>query len=133
MRYGVIYSIYSFGYIPQIWCVSRASFVPKPGKMDYTIAKSYRTISLTSFLLKRLEKLVDRYLRTGSLVTALIHPLQHALIVKLQCVNFMLLQCDIQSVKFASEVTMLFLLETFCLPLLSYASEVLSYTKQQLT
>ena len=28
-------------------------------------------------------------------------------------------------VKFASEVTVLFLMETFCLPLLSYASEAL--------
>jgi len=36
-------------------------------------------------------------------------------------------------VKFASEVTVLFLMETFCFPLLSYASEALSYTKQQLT
>jgi len=35
--------------------------------------------------------------------------------------------------KFASEVTVLFLMETFCFPLLSYASEALSYTKKQLT
>ena len=36
-------------------------------------------------------------------------------------------------VKFASEVTVLFLTETFCLPLLSYACEALNYSKQQLT
>jgi len=38
-------------------------------------------------------------------------------------------------VKFASQVTVLFLMETFCLPLLSYASdsEALIYTEQQLT
>jgi len=36
-------------------------------------------------------------------------------------------------VKFASDVIVLFLMETFCLPLLSYASEALSYTKEQLT
>jgi len=35
--------------------------------------------------------------------------------------------------KFASEVTVLFLMETFCFPLLSYASEAFRYTKQQLT
>jgi len=52
--------------------------MPKPGKMDYTIAKSYRPISLTSFLLKGLEKLVDRYLRSGPLVSVPIHPRQHA-------------------------------------------------------
>jgi len=38
-------------------------------------------------------------------------------------------------VKFAPEVKVLFLMETFCLPLLllSYASEALNYSKQQLT
>ena len=36
-------------------------------------------------------------------------------------------------VKFASEVTVLFLIETFYLPFLSYASEALNYSKQQLT
>ena len=35
-------------------------------------------------------------------------------------------------VKYASEITVLFLLETFCLPLLSYACEALSFSKQQL-
>ena len=35
-------------------------------------------------------------------------------------------------VKYASEIKVLFLLETFCLPLLSYACEALSYSKQQL-
>jgi len=68
----------ALGYIPQIWRASRVTFMPKPGKTDYTIAKSYRPISLTSFLLKGLEKLVDRYLRSGPLVSVLIHPRQHA-------------------------------------------------------
>lgn len=35
-------------------------------------------------------------------------------------------------VKFASEMSVLFLMETFCLPLLSYSCEALSYSKQQL-
>ena len=35
-------------------------------------------------------------------------------------------------VKYASEITVLFLLETFCLPLLCYACEALSFSKQQL-
>jgi len=34
-------------------------------------------------------------------------------------------------VKSASEATVLFLVETFCLPLLTYASETLNYSKQQ--
>ena len=36
-------------------------------------------------------------------------------------------------VKFASEMTVLYLFETFCLPLLSYSCEALNYSKQQLT
>ena len=35
-------------------------------------------------------------------------------------------------VKFASEMSVLFLMETFCLPLLSYSCEALSYNKEQL-
>jgi len=35
-------------------------------------------------------------------------------------------------VKYASDITVLFLLETFCLPLLSYACEALSFSNQQL-
>lgn len=33
-------------------------------------------------------------------------------------------------VKYASEMTVLFLLETYCLPLLTYSCEALNYTKQ---
>ena len=36
-------------------------------------------------------------------------------------------------VKFASHMSVLFLLETFCLPLLSYCCEVLVYRKQQIS
>jgi len=68
----------ALGYIPQIWRASRVTFMPKPGKTDYTIAKSYRPISLTPFLPKGLEKLVDRYLRSGPVVSVPIHPRQHA-------------------------------------------------------
>ncbi|RVE41707.1 hypothetical protein evm_013638 [Chilo suppressalis] len=47
-------------------------------KDDYTQAKSFRPISLTSFLLKTLERLVDRHLRDGALSKAPLHPQQHA-------------------------------------------------------
>ena len=36
-------------------------------------------------------------------------------------------------VKYASEITVLILMETFCFPLLSYSCEAMNYTKQQLT
>ena len=36
-------------------------------------------------------------------------------------------------VKFASEISVLFLMETFCLPILSYSCEAVCYNKQQLS
>jgi len=70
----------ALGYIPKVWQKSKVAFIPKPGKADYTTctAKAFRPISLTSFLLKGLEKLVDRYLRSGPLMSIPIHPRQHA-------------------------------------------------------
>jgi len=66
------------GYIPNSWCAAQVAFIPKPGRLDYTTAKAFRPISLTSFLLKSMEKLIDRYLRSGPLHDLLIHPWQHA-------------------------------------------------------
>jgi hypothetical protein len=47
-------------------------FIPKPGKNGHIYAKGFRPISLTSFLLKTSDRLVDRYLKIGPLVK---HPL----------------------------------------------------------
>ena len=33
-------------------------FIPKPGKEDYSSPKSYRPITLTSFVLKGLERIM---------------------------------------------------------------------------
>ena len=46
------------GRVPNQWTESRVAFIPKPGKDDMMDPKSYRPISLTSFLLKGLERLV---------------------------------------------------------------------------
>ena len=62
-------------YIPQVWRHTRVLFLPKPGKIDYTTAKA---ISLTSFLLEGLEKVIDRYLWDGPLVDLPLHLRQHA-------------------------------------------------------
>jgi len=44
-----IYKAYlALGYIPQIWHVSRVTFMPKPGKTDYTTAKSAYTSNMLS-------------------------------------------------------------------------------------
>jgi len=48
-------------------------FIPKAGKKDITDPKSFRPISLTSFLLKTFEKLGDVSIRSTLFVE---HPLQ---------------------------------------------------------
>lgn len=51
------------GYIPVSWRDTFVTFIPKAGKAAYDQAKSYRPISLMSFVLKVLEKLLDRRIR----------------------------------------------------------------------
>jgi ribonuclease HI len=51
------------GYIPKVWREVDVKFIPKPGKEDYSEAKSFRPISLMSFILKALEKMIDKYIR----------------------------------------------------------------------
>jgi hypothetical protein len=68
----------AYGFIPMAWRQVKVTFILNPGKLDYTEAKAYRPISLSSFLLKTMEKLVDRHIRDSALK---IHPLrrnQHA-------------------------------------------------------
>ncbi len=50
-------SIY-VGYVPQKWRRSKVVFIPKPGKEAYAKAKSFRPITLTSFIFKTLESVV---------------------------------------------------------------------------
>lgn len=68
----------AFRYVPRGWREVKVIFIPKPGKSDYTNAKSYRPISLTSFLLKTMERLCERELRDGALKTLPLHGNQHA-------------------------------------------------------
>lgn len=70
----------AFRYTPKSWREVKVVFIPKPGRRDYSLAKSYRPISLTSFLLKTLERLCDRYIRDHVLATKPLHPNQHAYI-----------------------------------------------------
>jgi hypothetical protein len=55
------------GFIPTAWRQVKVTFIPKPTKPDYTETNSYHPISLSSFLLKTMEKLVDRHIRDGVL------------------------------------------------------------------
>jgi ribonuclease HI len=66
------------GYIPKCWRGTMVAFIPKPGKPDYDLAKAYRPISLMSFILKTLEKLIDRNIRLNELKENDIHRKQFA-------------------------------------------------------
>ena len=66
------------GYVPLCWRTAKVVFLPKPGKVTYKDAKSFRPISLTSFLLKGLERLVDRHIRDTYLSKVPLSPHQHA-------------------------------------------------------
>jgi hypothetical protein len=68
----------AMGYVPTIWHQVKVVFIPKPGRNSYCGPKDFRPISLTSFLLKTLEMLVDRFLRDEILVFKPLHPNQHA-------------------------------------------------------
>jgi hypothetical protein len=68
----------AYVFVPTAWRQVKVTFIPKPGKLDYTEAKAYRPISLSSFLLKTMEKLVDRHIRDGALRTHPLYRNQHA-------------------------------------------------------
>lgn len=66
------------GYIPISWRGALVTFIPKPGKDNYGLPKSYRPISLMSFILKLLEKLIDKKIRNCELVEKPLSKNQHA-------------------------------------------------------
>jgi hypothetical protein len=49
------------GYIPKAWRLVKATFILKAGKANYTEAEAYPSINPSSFMLKTIEKLVDRH------------------------------------------------------------------------
>jgi hypothetical protein len=61
-----------------MWRQFKVVFIPKPGRNSHCGPKDFRPISLTSFLLKTLERLVDRYLRDEVLALKPLHSNQHA-------------------------------------------------------
>jgi hypothetical protein len=65
------------GYVPAIWRQVKVVFIPKPSRNYYGGPRDYRLLSLTSFLLKTMERLVDRYLRDEALALVPLHPNQH--------------------------------------------------------
>ena len=57
--------------IPSSWRKMDVIFIPKPGKEDYSSPKSYRPITLSSFVLKGLERIMLWYLRVKVIKKAL--------------------------------------------------------------
>jgi len=55
------------GKIPGSWLETKVVFIPKPGKADYCDPKSFRPISLSSFLLKGLERLIFWHINNTTL------------------------------------------------------------------
>jgi len=66
------------GYVPAMWCQVKVVFIPKPSSNSYCGPKDFRPISLTLFLLKTMQRLVDRFLRDEILLLKPLHPNQHA-------------------------------------------------------
>jgi hypothetical protein len=66
------------GYVPAIWRQVKVVFIPKPGRNCYRGPRDYKPISLASFLLKAMERMVDRHLRDEALAIVPLHPNQHA-------------------------------------------------------
>ena len=64
-------------YVPKIWRTSKAIFIPKLGKDDYAHPRSWRPISLMSFLFKTLERLLLWHLEETVLKDSF-HKNQHA-------------------------------------------------------
>jgi hypothetical protein len=68
----------AYGFIPTAWKKFKVTFIPKPGKLDYTEDKAHHPISMSHFLLKTMEKLVDRHIGDGALKKYPLHRNQHA-------------------------------------------------------
>ncbi len=65
------------GYTPKTWRMSKTVFIPKPGRDDYSIPKSFRPISLTSFCFKTLDRLVLWHLERTTFRCRPIYERQH--------------------------------------------------------
>ena len=72
------YHCLRLAHIPEPWRHIKVIFIPKAGKRSYHDAKSFRPISLSSYFLKGLERLIDWHIRSDCLVKQPINCSQHA-------------------------------------------------------
>ena len=68
----------AFGYIPSAWRGVDVRFIPKAGRNSYDQPKDFRPISLMSFMLKTMERLLDRHIRDVVLAASPLHASQYA-------------------------------------------------------
>lgn len=66
----VLKAIIALRHMPIVWSGTRVTFIHKPGRNGHIIAKNFRSISLISFILKTLEKLIDSHSRSFHYSTA---------------------------------------------------------------
>ena len=76
--FRIFHACLATGYVRAIWRQVKVVFIPKPGRNSYSGPRNCRPISFTSFLLKPMERLVDRYLIDEALALVPLHPNQHA-------------------------------------------------------
>ena len=60
--------------------MEKVVFIPKAGKVNHNAAKDFRPISLSSFLLKTLERLIDVFIREKLVMSGSLSPNQHVYI-----------------------------------------------------
>jgi len=60
---AIFHCCLALSHIPTRWLDVKVIFIPKAGKPSHTNAKNFRTISLSSFLLNTLERLIDIHIR----------------------------------------------------------------------
>ena len=67
-----------WGYVPMLWRKVKVVFIPKAGKRSSFEAKSFRPISLSSFCLKTMERIIDRHIKDNVLIENPLHENQFA-------------------------------------------------------
>jgi len=74
---AIFHGCLALNHIPTRWLDVKVIFIPKAGKPSHTNPKDFRPISLSSFLLKTLERLIDTHIRL-TIDHSLLSDAQHA-------------------------------------------------------
>ena len=73
---GIFRASLRIGCVPRLWRETRVAFIPKPGKERYDRPSAFRPVSLSSFMLKVMEKVVKQHLELEGKIVLNEH--QHA-------------------------------------------------------